>query len=84
MEKKRIELTKEQIEAIDMYVAGRITMFGASQRHRELLTDVGEAAEELMLSMVGQPGEMLAEEDLIEWYYDKYKKQQEEETAGKN
>lgn len=73
METKRIELSKDQIEAIEMHIAGKITMFGASQKQRELLTDVLEAAEDLMLEIK----DMKPEDDLIEWYYGKYKEQQE-------
>ena len=71
----KIELTPEQIEAIELQMAGRITMFGASQRQRELLSDVLEAAEELMLALDRTEERMKPEEDLIEWYYDRYKKQ---------
>lgn len=72
-----IELTPEQIEAIELNIAGKITMFGASQKQRELLSDVIEAAEELMLELDNTEERMKPEDDLIQWYYDRYKKQEE-------
>jgi len=77
---KLIELTKEQIEAIDLYLVGRITMNGASLKQRELLSDVIEAAEELMLQL----DDFNPEGDLIEYYYGKYKEQQTKKQAREN
>jgi len=70
---KKIVLSKQHIEVIERHIAGKITMFGASQKDRELLSDIMEAAEDLMIEL-----KEFEQESLIEWYYDKYKKQQEE------
>lgn len=70
---KKIVLSKQHIEVIEQHMAGKITMFGATQKQRALLSDIMEAAEDLMIEL-----QEFGHDSLIEWYYDKYKKQQEE------
>jgi hypothetical protein len=76
---KKIVLSKQHIEVIEQHMAGKITMFGASQKDRELLSDIMEAAEDLMIEL-----KEFEQESLIEWYYDKYKNQQQQSNPRAN
>lgn len=69
---KPIELTEEQVQVIEDQLAGRFDFYTISERQRDVLSCIIDDAEALMreLNAYDELGD-----DLIKWYYDKYKNQ---------
>lgn len=67
-----ITLTDNQIEVINKYLDGKISMFGTSEEDMSTMSEVIEMAEDLQdeLEAYEESGD-----DLIRWFYGKYKEQ---------
>jgi len=72
MATKEIKLTANQIEIIEKYLRGELSMLGTSIKDMKTFMPVITMAEELMLESKEEIGD-----DLIIWFYNKYKQQQE-------
>lgn len=73
----KIELSAEEIQVIKQQLNGEFGAFTATLKQQQLITGVADKAiilakEQNAFNDIG--------EDLIQWYYDKYKEQQ----AGEN
>ena len=70
---EKIILTDEEIQVIEDQLAGKISTFEATEEQMDVLIKVIDKAETLMheLKAYEESGD-----DLIQWYYDKYKAQQ--------
>lgn len=68
----KIELTKEEIEVIELQLALKIDIDTVTEEQKKLLMGIIDRAEALMfeLNAVEESGD-----DLIAWYYNKYKEQ---------
>ena len=71
--KQKIELTEEEIAVIDKYFKGDIHMFGTNESDMEAMKSVISKAETLMIETDADTGD-----DLVLWYWDKYKNQEKE------
>lgn len=73
-----IQLTAEEIKVIQQQLNGEISAFTATPEQRTVLMGVIDKAEALMheLQAYEESGN-----DLIAWYYNKYKAQQEAKAA---
>ena len=69
----KIELTKEEIEVIELQLALKIDIDTVTEEQKKLLMGIIDRAEALMfeLNAVEESGD-----DLIAWYYNKYKAQE--------
>lgn len=65
----KIELTAKEIEVIEQQLQGKIEVYTATDEQQEILGGVIDKATEL----AQQTQEDF--DDLIQWYYDKYKAQ---------
>ena len=72
---KKIILTDEEIAVIEKQLKGELNAFFMEEREREVIDKVIDDATALMaeLDAYDESGN-----DLIEWYYNKYKAQQAE------
>lgn len=72
---KKIILTDEEIAVIEKQLKGELNAFFMEERERDLIDKVIDDASALMkeLDAYDESGN-----DLIEWYYNKYKAQQAE------
>ena len=68
----KIELTKEEIEVIELQLAEKIDIETATEDQKVLLMGVIDRAEALMDELNAYDE---LDDDLIKWYYDKYKAQ---------
>ncbi len=68
----KIELTEREIEVIQMQLAGKLELFTGQDEEMKIICDIVGRAEKLMkeLDAYDESGD-----DLIEWYYNKYKEQ---------
>ena len=67
---EKIVLSEEEKVVIEMQLRGEIGTFTATPQQQDLLTGVINKAEALMDETGEEPGD-----DLIAWYYEKYKAQ---------
>ena len=69
----KIELTKEEIEVIELQLALKVDIDTVTEEQKKLLMGIIDRAEALMfeLNAVEESGD-----DLIAWYYNKYKEQE--------
>ena len=69
----KIELTDDEIKIIEKQLRGELTSFNATEEEQVIMCAVVDKAEALMheLEAYEESGE-----DLIQWFYDKYKAQQ--------
>ena len=69
----KIESTDDEIKIIEKQLRGELTSFNATEEEQILMCSVVDKAEALMdeLEAYEESGE-----DLIQWFYDKYKAQQ--------
>jgi hypothetical protein len=69
----RIELTDDEIKIIEKQLRGDLTAFNATEEEQILMCSVVDKAEALMheLKAYEESGE-----DVIKWFYNKYKEQQ--------
>ena len=69
----RIELTDDEIKIIEKQLRGDLTAFNATEEEQILMCSVVDKAEALMheLKAYEESGE-----DVIRWFYNKYKEQQ--------
>lgn len=72
---ERIELTQKEIEVIGLQLARKIDISTATDEQKVLLMGVIDRAEALMDELDAYDE---LDDDLIRWYYDKYKQQGEE------
>lgn len=75
MDMAKIELTTDEVQVIKEQLSGKIELFSATERQRELLTGVIRKAEALMEERNAYEE---AGDDLIAWYWDLYNKQDKE------
>ena len=70
----KIELTHDEVMVIKKQLSGSLTAFNATEREQNLMCSVVDKAEALMeeLEAYDESGD-----DLIQWFYNKYKEQQE-------
>lgn len=71
---ERIELTQKEIEVIGLQLARKIDISTATEEQKVLLMGVIDRAEALMDELDAYDE---LDDDLIRWYYDKYKQQGE-------
>lgn len=69
---EKIELTKEEIEVIELQLAKKIDIDTATERQKVVLMGVIDKAD-LLMEELDAYDEL--DDDLIQWYYDKYKAQ---------
>ena len=69
----KIELTDDEVKIIGKQLRGELTSFNATEEEQVIMCSVVEKAEALMheLKAYEESGD-----DLIKWFYDKYKAQQ--------
>ncbi len=70
----KIELSERQIQVIQDQLNGKIEVWSATEEQQKLLTEVINMAENLLDTM---PDDYDFGNDLIKWFYDMYKKQNE-------
>lgn len=70
----KIELSEKQIQVIQDQLNGKIEVWSATEEQQKLLTEVIEMAENLLDTM---PEDYDFGDDLIKWFYDMYKRQDE-------
>ena len=70
----KIELSEKQIQVIQDQLNGKIEVWNATEEQQKLLTEVIEMAENLLDTM---PEDYDFGDDLIKWFYDMYKQQDE-------
>ena len=72
---KKIQLTEREIEVINKQLNGDIELFTGQDEEMDIICDIIKRAEELMheLEAYEESGD-----DLVEWYYNKYKEQEEQ------
>lgn len=75
---KKIVLTPQEIDVIERQIAGEIDGWAVTPEEREIITKVVNEAEAL-LAELDDYDEM--GEDLVAWYYEKYKAQAAEGGA---
>lgn len=70
---KKIQLTEREIEVINKQLDGDIELFTGQDEEMDIICDIIKRAEELMheLEAYEESGD-----DLVEWYYNKYKEQE--------
>jgi hypothetical protein len=66
----KIELTTDEIEVIELQLSGKIEINTATDEQQAVLTEVIDKAEALADELDDYDFD-----DLIKWYYDKYKNQ---------
>lgn len=69
----KIELCKEEIKVIEEQLAGKIEIYSATEEQQKWLMQVIDKAEALLYE---NPDDEDFSTDLIEWFYNKYKKQE--------
>lgn len=70
---EKIVLTEKEIEVIDLFLAEKVDIETvATDEQKELLMGVTDRAEELMEELNAYDE---LDDNLIKWYYDKYKSQ---------
>lgn len=69
---EKIELTKEEIEVIELQLAKKIDIDRATERQKVVLMGVIDKADALMEELDAYDE---LDDDLVKWYYDKYKAQ---------
>ena len=67
-----IELTREEIEVVELQLAGKININNPTEKQKQLLMGVIDRADELMAKLDAYDE---LDGDLIRWYYEKYKSQ---------
>lgn len=69
----KIELTPDEIKIIEKQLSGKLTAFNATEEEQTLIVSVIDKAEALMFEL-----EAFEEsgDDLVDWFYKKYKEQQ--------
>lgn len=69
----KIELTDDEIRIIEKQLSGELTSFNATEEEQIIMCSVVDKAEALMheLEAYEESGD-----DLIQWFYDKYKAQE--------
>lgn len=67
-----IELTREEIEVVELQLAGKININNPTEEQKQLLMGVIDRADELMAKLDAYDE---LDGDLIRWYYKKYKSQ---------
>ena len=70
----KIELNEKQIQVIQDQLNGKIEVWNATEEQQKLLTEVIDMAENLLDTM---PDDYDFGDDLIKWFYDMYKRQDE-------
>ena len=71
---EKIVLTEKEIEVIDLFLAEKVDIESvATDEQKELLMGVTDRAEALMEELNAYDE---LDDNLIKWYYDKYKAQQ--------
>ena len=70
----KIELNEKQIQVIQDQLDGKIEVWSATEEQQKLLTEVIDMAENLLDTM---PEDYDFCDDLIKWFYDMYKQQDE-------
>lgn len=70
--KQEIILTQEEIQVIDQYFKGEIGAFTATTEQQKLMMAVTDKAETLMRELDAYDE---LEDDLIQWFWDKYQAQ---------
>lgn len=72
----KIELNEKEKAVIQEYFDGKLSMFGSTEEQMEVMTGVIDKAEALMfeLNAFEESGE-----DIIVWFWDKYRSQEQSE-----
>lgn len=71
---RKIELNEKQIQVIKDQLNGKIEVWNATEEQQKLLTEVIDMADDLLDTM---PEDYDFGDDLIKWFYDMYKRQDE-------
>ena len=71
----KIELTAEQIQVIEQQLKGEIEVWNATDEQQKILTGVINDAETLMDELDAYDDLDKHNNNLVQWYYDKYKAQ---------
>ena len=72
---KKIELTAEEIQVINQQLNGEIEVWSATDEQQRILTGVIDKADASMEELDAYEELSDHNEDLIQWYFDKYKEQ---------
>lgn len=71
----KIELSAEQIKVIEQQLNGEIEVWNATDEQQEILTGVVDSASDLMDELDAYDELDKCNNNLVQWYYDKYKAQ---------
>ena len=72
---KKIELTDEQIKVIEQQLNGEIEIFTATDEQQAILAAIIDDAEALMDELNAYDELDEHNSDLVQWYFDMYKEQ---------